>query len=582
AIGIAFWPLIFLWTSQCGFRWSPLSARLVFVALAILAIRNFRLPRTSARFALTWTALFAAAIVSRVLQARELVFPAWADSVHHAMIVRLLMEHGRIPPTYDPFIPHGQFYYHWGYHALVAFVCWLTGLTSAARLPAVMLAFGQLLNALTFVTVYAAGRVLFRNRYAGLAAATLATTLSMFPAFYLSWGRYTHLTGVLLLPPFLIALWRGRDVPLMALLAAGLFLIHVRIAFFAALIAIVMLAFRRRFVLRWAAAAGIAIILAAPWLGHLLTNRHVAQFVRPAVLQADDIHMTMPIEDLFVQNSREMISFATFGISGMAGLFDMPPLERIASGVWWLLAILIWARSEKSRVPWRAMLFIAAVVIFVGVVLQLRAGGVVFTRLASNASAVITAFLPITLAAGGLIAWIVPRRALPLLLVAAAIYGVLTMRHIVSPVTVLADADDAAAMDWIRTSTPPTACFAVNAMPWMEEAFIGMDGGYWIPIVTGRSTILPPALYAWSVPAAEVSRINRAITMWNGFVLPDAPVTFAYTNRLRDNGRWQTIARIPSARLVYARGNVSIFAIPSRIAASSKPPNRSSRPSPLS
>ncbi|HUJ12434.1 MAG TPA: hypothetical protein VL284_01480 [Thermoanaerobaculia bacterium] len=452
AIGIAFWPLLFLWT----FGWTTLGVRIVFALLVIAAIH--RLPKTSPRFALTFLGLFAAVIVSRALQARGLVFPAWVDSVHHAMVVRLLLANGRVPATLDPFIPRAPFFYHWGYHALVAFVSWLTGLTDPSQLPRVMIAFGQLLNALTFVMTYAAGRVLFRSRNAGLAAATIATLVSVMPAFYVSWGRYTQLTGLLLLPPLLIAIWRARDVALIALLAAGLFLVHVRVAIFAAILALIIFAVRRE--MKPLLAALIATVLTSPWLLRLIAT---------------------------------------------------------------------------ARVP--------------------------ANRIVSESSLMISLFLPVSLAAGWLLVRLVPPRAVAAVLAVVAIYGVISMRRIVNPATVLADADDVVAMEWIRDHTPRDARFLINSMEWIDGSYIGSDGGYWIPIAADRATLVPPALYAWTLPPAEVARINRAIELWNGFVLPDFPATFIYTNRGRDGGRWQTIARIPSARLVYARGNVEIFAI---------------------
>ena len=435
AIGIAFWPVLLLWTSQIGWRWSTVSVRLVVVALAIISVeRDAR--RMRAGRPLSYAFLFGAAIVSRVLQARDLAFPPWVDSVHHAMIARAIIDSGTLPPLY----------YHWGYHALVAFVSWFTGVTDPMRLPAVMLAFGQLLNALTFVMVYAAARVLFNSRNAGLAAATIATMITTFPAFYLSWGRYTHLTGVLLLPPLLIATWRlvqrpsARGSILLALLGAGLFLIHVRIAFFVAPIT-----------------ALASTILAGPWLFHLLSNPRVAEFAS--------------------------------------------------------------------------------------------------TRLVSMPSVMITLFLPLAIVCGGIIARIGRRsRAITPILAAVAIFGVIAHRDVVAPITILANADDLEAMRWIREHSPERARFAINAAPWMGEAFMGVDGGYWIPVMTGRSSIVPPALYAWTLPAKDVAAINRIIEAWaNDRVIEDPTVTHIYSRR--------PIPNVPSAHLMYAHGGVFIYSV---------------------
>ena len=102
-----------------------------------------------------------------------------------------------------------------------------------------LLQYGQLLNAMTVVMVYAAGRTLFASRRAGLWAAVLAGTVSWFPAYYVTWGRYTQLAGMLLLCGLFALLVRVQarsrwgDWAATVVLASGLALVHVRIAFFA-------------------------------------------------------------------------------------------------------------------------------------------------------------------------------------------------------------------------------------------------------------------------------------------------------------------------------------------------------------
>ena len=47
--------------------------------------------------ALLLALLLAALVAWRLYQARSLALPAWVDSVHHALIVRKIMENGGIP-----------------------------------------------------------------------------------------------------------------------------------------------------------------------------------------------------------------------------------------------------------------------------------------------------------------------------------------------------------------------------------------------------------------------------------------------------------------------------------------------------
>jgi hypothetical protein len=176
--------------------------------------------------------ILALGLAVRLLAIRDLVLPQWVDSPHHYTIARLLAEHGRVPPTYEPLLPIDRFLYHFGFHALAVTVHWLSG----AALPEVFLLLGQVLQALVPLAAYTAVGALTRRPRAGLFAAVFVAFVSLFPAYYLTWGRYTHLAGVLLLYPALALVWRlavrppcsGRFVVAvqLGLLAAGLLLTH--------------------------------------------------------------------------------------------------------------------------------------------------------------------------------------------------------------------------------------------------------------------------------------------------------------------------------------------------------------------
>ena len=190
AIGLSFWPILFLFSSLARLSWSATGARVFFAVLVVVLIailarkRDLRRPDLIESMAIGLTAIVA---FTRIRQIENIVLPLWVDSVHHTMIVRLLVDHGRLPDSYAPFIPQSSFYYHWGFHVAGAFVAWLSGLTSAAEVPRMILGLGQLLNVLIFFAVYCAGAALFRSRLTALLAATLATLVSFFPAYYVSW-----------------------------------------------------------------------------------------------------------------------------------------------------------------------------------------------------------------------------------------------------------------------------------------------------------------------------------------------------------------------------------------------------------
>ena len=218
------------------------------------------------------------------------MLPAWVDSVHHTLIVRTILDNGGLPATLQPYLP-AEFSYHYGFHVLAALFSGLTGTEPAVTL----LWFGQLLNALIALSVFRLALELWGDwRRAILAALLVGFGLHM-PAYYLTWGRYTLITGLLLLPLAMAALLRisrqprdGSSILTAILLTAGTALSHytalLLLGFFTLILVIIHLLQspvdeNGQRLPRWpsagrpALAAGIGVLLASPWL--LRTWQHL-------------------------------------------------------------------------------------------------------------------------------------------------------------------------------------------------------------------------------------------------------------------------------------------------------------------
>src|SRR5262249_29187342 len=159
---------------------------------------------------------------------RDEVLPLWVDPVHHALLIRIVAETGAIPLSLRPYVPADELPYHWGYHVLLATLMQLSGLA----LPQAILSGGQVLNTLHALTVAALAAVVWRSRMAALAAAIVVGLVSLMPAYLVTWGRYTLIEGLLLLPPLIMVALSGLRRPRpaawahVALLMAGLLLTH--------------------------------------------------------------------------------------------------------------------------------------------------------------------------------------------------------------------------------------------------------------------------------------------------------------------------------------------------------------------
>jgi hypothetical protein len=570
ALGLSLWPVIFLFTTRLGIELSAAAMRAIVYATIVcgvlaFAIRSRRVRWSRVRRALplycTFAVLAVLAVVTRVSHIRGLAFPPWVDGVHHAMIVELILEQGAVPPTAGGYIPGANLFYHWGFHVPAAFVA---AATSSSEIPTFLLQYGQALNALSLLTIYAAARMLLRSREAGLIAASLAMFVSYYPGFYLSWGRYTHLAGTLVLPALLIALWQVarstrpvRWLVVSSILASGIVLIHVRIALFAFFFAIVMVAAARPFVLRALARGTIAAIFAGvltmPWLLVLARNPYVGEVIEPAANRAVPLHL------IASTHNRELLAIATAGISGMAGWLAMPIAGRALSAAWWLVIVLVSRKRRRAhRAPWGALQLIGAFVAIVAVTLYWKPPGLDLTGLATLDSAIITAFFPLSIAAAALITWVLRMRgtAMFVLIVATALAGAATTTDIVNPQTVFTDESDLRALRWIRDNISPDAVFAVEARPWIPPAYVGADGGYWLQVTTGRRSLLPPLLYAWSLPREQVLAINEQVQ-----ALRPKGATHIYVGSRGSEERRRALLSTNAVRLIYRDGAVLIFEV---------------------
>lgn len=563
ALGMAFWPVIFLWTSFLPLHWTGWVVRAVVgVTAASAFLRNSG--GRFVRWITLWSALLSAILVvtgwTRLRAVASLVLPPWVDAVHHTMIVRLFLMRGAVPVTYDPFLTDASAFYHWGFHAMTAVLCWFTGRTDPFDVPAVMLSFGQWLNALTPLFVYAAARSLTRSRVAGIVAAALAGLVSYYPAYYVSWGRYTHLAGVLLLLAWIALATRSRittrSAAALAIVAAGLTLVHVRLAFFAvtfAVIVIVVRLIRRRSVALLLIAAAIAAVLLTPWL---IRMRSVAA----GAIAPTDSRWTTPTDvhesNLWVPHTAELLSIATAGISGMAGIGPLTTAGRILSAVWWIAVIILYVRRRPPAPLQHALVILAA---WCGLTMLILNG----TRLqfASNTSAAITAWIPICVAAAIWSAAAVPslwkRRGMIVIVAICAVIGVRTLSNVINPGTILATEADVAALRWLRNA-PPDSTIIGRVRGWYGGAFIGADGAYWASVLTDRRSLPPPSLYRWTNAPEASAEVALFLARWQreypgvgGSTLEEARklgVTHVYFGR-----------GVPSfGTIVYARDGVTI------------------------
>ncbi len=238
-----------------------------------------------------WVALlafvFALSLAVRLLMIRGMPYPAWSDSYHHTIISQMIAEGGAVPESYRPYISVDTFAYHFGFHSTVAFFHWITGM----EVPQAVLVVGQILNALSVLSIYLLAHYLTKDRWAALASALIVGLLSVMPAYYVNWGRYPQLGGQVILPVAAVLTVKClgtnkldyKGLILTAFATVGLFLAHYRVSLFYVLFVVLYLFGEswlsrrepRKVVNLWGRfflVGLLSLIILAPWLKLLITD----------------------------------------------------------------------------------------------------------------------------------------------------------------------------------------------------------------------------------------------------------------------------------------------------------------------
>lgn len=508
--------------------------------------------------------IFAGILAWRFYQVRALVLPAWVDSLHHVLITRVILERGGVPPTLDPYLPV-PFYYHFSFHVLAALFSFWSGLPPEGA----VLVIGQVLNAGVALSVYRLGVSLWRDwRRAGLAA-LLVGFVSQMPAYYATWGRYTLLTGLILLP---LAMAAGLDLVKkgvtrrrmvwLTVLTGGVLLAH----YFAALLLALFLVLmgtkvgvqdlkRRNYgrdsrILPLLGAALGGALLASPWL--LRVWAFSSQYVRvDAVLPADSLD-SLYFPDYLSYLWRMAGPFRNHFLLGLGllGLGTAYYLNRNRVLAWWSLALVL------MSVPW----------------------GINLSPFRPDHS-VIVLFLPATLLAADFLFTVGERAQVRLprlgrISLAAAVssmllWGARDTRAILNPATIFATQSDLQTMDWIAGNTPSEARFFINVTPWQSGVYRGVDGGWWIEALTKRETVLPAAMYALgdkgyldqiSDRAQIASNLEGCSTEFRA-LLREAGLTHVYLVKGHGSLQPTDLENCPYVKLVYQHQDISIFQV---------------------
>lgn len=508
------------------------------------------------------------ALGARLWSVRDLVLPNWWDSVHHTVIVQLLLDHGGLFSSWQPYAPLTTFTYHFGFHSAVASLSWLSGLAA----PQSVLVFGQVLNGLTVLGAYLLAQRLTGRPWAGVVAALVTGLVSLMPAYYVNWGRYTQLAGQIILPALMVvtleAVERGgrRRLAIMAILAAGLALTHYRVAIFYGAFVVALLLVRawqnRRApralnieVARLTAAALAALAMTAPWAWNLWLN------LAPSHLQRLGAVLTPEgAEWLATYNSIRDLDYI------LPPYLLWPALGGLALGLW-----------RRQRTAWLMLLWVAGVFAAANPYWL----GLPGTGEVSNHAVLIGLYIPVSVCIGLLAGALLespprPARLAPpvmaVVVVLAGLWGAREVGGMVNPYFALATREDLRALTWIRDNTPVAARFLVDSEPaYGGGTEVGTDAGWWLPLLTGRQNSLPPLLYGseQSAPGYAVSVHQLAQAVRDGSAgspavlqaLRAAGVSHVFVGARGGYLKPEALAALPAYEMLYHQDGAWVFRI---------------------
>jgi hypothetical protein len=506
-------------------------------------------------------------VATRLWVAARHPYPAWVDSLQHALLTKLITTQGVLPATLEPYDPIVLNMYHLGLHCIAAVTAWL----SQAPYHSALLWTAQMLNGICGLGIYLA-----LDRKVGRAAALIGmATVGLFsyqPAFYVNWGRFTQAASQsLLLIVWIVTYdaikeWRQAapnrralikrlwKIVFCGLLGAGMLLIHFRVAAFYLLLLAPSLVFL--LVQSWRANTGAEPAHSRHWAQRLRRRQTVKlQLTRsqpgkgrlgqmsgailgiglctlafnfPGLWPALNAYLTLAtakspplLTASQIAESRQLYFTTTIGdilaLSGQNWLLVVA-LAAAAVGVW------KWNKLTLLSLLWLGLLCLLGSTYWLGIqrlnIVNLSGVAIMF-------------YLPIALLIGAgfqpVLDWLEAqanrwqtRRPHALfkpdrlqawaaaVFVLAALPAAQQRIQAIEPFRYFVTPADVEAFAWINEHLPEDARFAINTTFWLPNVPHGTDAGYWIPYFTDRKITAAPAILGLADPAYQNQIIQLA------------------------------------------------------------------------
>lgn len=437
-------------------------------------------------------------VVANVLQARGLITPPGSDSIHHTMIVQLMLDHGGLFTSWMPYDDVSRFTYHFGFHAITTMYAWMRGMSAEFS----VLMMGQMICALAAIGVIALVRLFTHDLWAALFAAITAGLVSEFPFTFINSGRYTQpagqvlfFAGLVLLATYLKQPRSRINIPYLILLPtviAGLGLAHYKVAITFVAFAVTLVGYEalkrwhshERFNNALIASFGRATVIAG--LAILIFSMRGLTVLKGVNGTRLNNLVTVTATETQLDQQATTIDAITFTRTG----FSDNELT-----IWWLAcAGIVIILVERRSATWFLLGGVLCWFLMYPQTLGIKRIGILDVGHLRLSVYIFLAVLS-GLAVGWFVKLITTQKQIYIWLLAASstILVVVTSSSLPSvlPGSIYTTSNDIQMMTWIRDNLPSEVHLAARGFAWTGGGFaFGVDGGNWLPYYTHHLTNL--------------------------------------------------------------------------------------------
>lgn len=539
---VALYPLLFLASSflgfqpgETGFVWLVLVASILLLIVrqrrALVAMRSNNFSKSidlwkgfKGCLRSSWVIIVILLVIvfTKLWVIRAVEIPLWGDSYQHTVITQLIMEQGGLFDSWQPYAEYRTFTVHFGFHSLATVYAWISN-SSASQAVVWM---GQILNILSALTIFPiAKRIANQNKWAGILAVIFAALIFKYPHFYVNWGRYAQLSGLVVLPVAAFLLNDGlfskesgyKDLLIIPVVLGGMTMLYFRMPFFFVLLWSPLFVFE---FVKWAKSPQFNLAV--------FIKKFAISIIGPGLI---GVFLYLRISGgVLAENANSGLTVSIQ--TALSVVNNNLKLIKNYYETFYLLLIVLSIILSLLKKNWKPLLlaigFLLLHFFYFGTAI-----GFPFASYMDGFSIHIMSFVPFSILCGYLLGELflnlekINRYSPQLLLILIVLVSAYFAKNVTDKAKhEVANWADLRAFEWIKENTEPDSLFLVNGFNiYSDTSSVGSDGGWWIPLLTGRRNTMPPqyALLNEKPIVPGYSQLIPEIIVWLENNNPDSP-----------------------------------------------------------